>query len=59
MPFTDATNRDTLEALKQARFQRLIEDAANLQSKGHLKRLPLKPGQISPATRELRIKAPQ
>lgn len=59
MPSTDKATHNTLEALKQARVQRLMEDAADLHSKGQLKRLPLKPGQIPPATRELRIKAPR
>lgn len=48
-----------LESMKQARLQRLLDDAAELQSNGQLKQLPLQPGQVRPPTRELRIKTPQ
>lgn len=59
MHSTDATTRAKLESLKEAGFRRLMEDAAQLQSSGQLKRLPLRPGQVHPPTRELRIKGPR
>ncbi len=59
MQLTDANARAKLESLKKASFRRLMDDAARLQSIGQLKRLPLRPGQVPPPMRELRIKGPQ
>ena len=56
MHFTDTNTRAKLEALKNASFRRLIDDAALLQSSGQLRQLPLRHGQVPPPTRELRIK---
>lgn len=59
MHSADANSRATLEALKNAGFRRLMDDAAKLQSCGQLNRLPPRPRLVPPPTRELRIKGPQ
>lgn len=56
MHSTDTNTSAKLESLKNASFRRLLDKAAQLQSSGQLKRLPLRPGQVPPPTRELRIK---
>lgn len=56
MPSADKTTLQSLERLKQASLQRLLDDAAALQRNGQLKQMPLRPGQARPSTRELRVK---
>ena len=58
MPSADKTTLQSLERLKQASLQRLLDDAAALQRIGQLKQMSLRPGQARPSTRELRVKSP-
>lgn len=59
MHSTDANTCAKFESLKNVSFRRLMDDAAQLQSSGQLKELQLRPGQVHPPTRELRVKTPQ
>ena len=59
MPAPMKTVPATLESLMRSSLERLLDDAAELQSKGLLKQVQLPPGLLRPEPQKLRITTPR